>query len=152
MSEISGTGSVRALGLARVVPRFGWTLWEWVVCPWHYRGVSHFHSAARAGDLERLRSLLAPTVAVVVAAGDDTASLRVIHGSDDAAVLLAHGFAPKGDVVVEERSVNNQAGLMMTRSGSPIATIAVDFTGRLISLVWVRLEPAALRHWNTVSV
>jgi hypothetical protein len=130
--------------------RWGSALWEWVSRPWHYRGVGHLNSAARAGDVERLRSLLAPTVAVVVAAGDDPAAVRVIHGSDDAAVLLAHGFAPKGDLVVEERSVNSQAGLMMSRSGSPIATIAVDFTGRLISLVWVRLDPAALRHWNTV--
>jgi hypothetical protein len=28
--------------------------------------------------------------------------------------------------------------------------VAVDFTGHLVSVVWVKLRPAGLRNWNTV--
>ena len=53
-------------------------------------------------------------------------------------------------MLVDERSVNNQAGLIISRAGAPIASVAVDFSGRQVSLVWVRLDPVGRRHWNSV--
>ena len=48
------------------------------------------------------------------------------------------------------RSVAGQAGLLLTDRGHSAAVIAVDFTGRRVSLVWIRLDPYVLRHWNRV--
>jgi RNA polymerase sigma-70 factor (ECF subfamily) len=127
-----------------------WSAWEWLIRPLHYRAVRRLRTAAEAGDLDRIRTLLDPTISVVVESGGDDSVVRVVQGVHDAAALLAHGFAPHDDVRVEERSVNSQAGLMMLRSGRPIASVAVDFTGHLVSVVWVKLRPAGLRNWNTV--
>jgi RNA polymerase sigma-70 factor (ECF subfamily) len=107
--------------------------------------------AGAAGDLERLRSLLHPGVAVVVDRGEpDGSEVRVVHGQEDAATVLAHGLAAGPGVVVQERAVNSRPGLLVVRSGTPVAALAVDFTGALVSLVWVRLHPAPLRHGLTV--
>lgn len=134
----------------RSVGRGARSAWEWVALPWHHSAVHRLRSAVEAGDPERLRALLAPTVAVVVDSGQEDRGARVVHGTHDAVALLAHGFASQDGILVQERAVNSQAGLMLVRSGRPIASVAVDFTGRLVSLVWVRLDPAALRHGNTV--
>ncbi|MDN4616306.1 hypothetical protein P5G50_17800 [Leifsonia sp. F6_8S_P_1B] len=107
--------------------------------------------AGAAGDLDRLRSLLHPGVAVVVDRGEpDGSEVRVVRGPYDAAEVLAHGLAAGPGVVVQERAVNSRPGLMVVDSGTPVAALAVDFTGALISLVWVRMHPAPLRHGVTV--
>ena len=109
------------------------------------------HAAAEARDGELLRRLLAPTVSVVIDSGSGGASgVRVFQGIEDAQVVLEHGFARSADVLVKEASVNSQAGLIISRAGTPTACVAVDFTGRLISMIWVRLDPAVRRHWNTI--
>jgi hypothetical protein len=109
------------------------------------------HAAAEARDGEQLRALLAPTVSVVIDSGSGEASgVRVFQGVEDAQVVLEHGFARSADVLVKEASVNSQAGLIISRAGTTTACVAVDFTGRLITMIWVRLEPAARRHWNTI--
>jgi RNA polymerase sigma-70 factor (ECF subfamily) len=95
--------------------------------------------------------MLDPGVAVVVDAGDrDQPMLRAVRGASEAIALLMHGMAAKPDLVIDERSVNAQAGLMLSRSGEPIAAMTVDFTRGLISMVWIRLRPVKLRHWNEV--
>ena len=117
--------------------------------------------AGAAGDLDRLRSLLHPAVAVVVDRGEpgqgdagssdaEGSDVRVVYGQDDAATVLAHGLAAGPGVVVQERAVNSRPGLLVTRSGTPVAALAVDITGALVTLVWVRLHPAPLRHGLTV--
>ena len=151
MSEITRGATARRRAPGPALARFGWSVWEWLARPLHYRAVRHLHVAAEMRDRDRLRMLLAPNVSVVVDSGRGGPSgIRVVQGFDDASVVLEHGFARTADVLVDPRSVNSQAGLIITRGGSPIASIAVDFTGRLISMIWVRLEPAGRRHWNTV--
>lgn len=116
----------------------------------HRDVVRELSTAAGSRDLQRLRSLLHPTIAVVVDRGaPGEPEIRVVEGVDEAAALLAHGIAAP-QVVAEEGAVNSQAGLLLTRAGLPLANIAVDFTGALISLVWVRLHPVRLRHGNTI--
>jgi hypothetical protein len=149
MSAIAQGTSRPALRTA--LARFGWATWEWFARPFRYRAVHQLHVAAETRDTERLRALLAPTVAVVVDSGTgDASGVRVILGVANAMVVLEHGFARADGVLVDERSVNNQAGLIISRAGSPIASVAVDFTGSLVSTVWVRLDPAGRRHWNSV--
>lgn len=149
MSEITHGGRLRLLGPA--LTRCWRSVWEWLTRPVHYRAVHALHVAAEARDRGQLRALLAPTVSVVIDSGSgDTSGVRVFQGVEDAQVVLEHGFARNTDVLVQERSVNSQAGLIISRAGTPTACIAVDFTGRLITMIWVRLEPPVLRHWNTI--
>ncbi|WP_448002524.1 hypothetical protein [Agromyces bauzanensis] len=119
--------------------------------PLHHRAVHEFRDAAEHGDAERLASLLDPGVAVVVDTGDrEHPAIRVVRGIHDALVLLMHGMAAKPGLVIDERSVNAQAGLILNRDDEPIAAMTVDFTRGLISMVWIRLRPEKLRHWNEV--
>jgi hypothetical protein len=53
-------------------------------------------------------------------------------------------------LAVTERAINGQAGLTLSRGGEVTAAINVDFSGRLISMVWIQLQPELVRRWNTV--
>ena len=121
--------------------------------PLHHRAVHEFRDAAENGDADRLASLLDPDVAVVVDRGDrENPAIRVVRGAYEAVALLVHGMAvaAEPDVAIEERAVNAQAGLMLNRGNRTIAAMTVDFTGGLISVVWIRLRPEQLRHWVEV--
>lgn len=124
---------------------------DWLHRPLHHRAVHVFRRAAECGDGERLAALLDPGVAVVVDAGDqDQPRVRVVYGVYEAIALLMHGMAAKPGLIIDERSVNAQAGLLLRRGGETIAAMTVDFTRGLISMVWIRLRPEKLRHWNEV--
>ncbi|MDQ0894869.1 hypothetical protein [Agromyces ramosus] len=124
---------------------------DWMPRPPHHRAVHAFRRAAESGDAERLAAMLDPGVAVVVDAGDQSQpKLGVVRGASAAIALLLHGMAAKPELVIDERSVNAQAGLMLSRGGETIAAMTVDFTRGLISMVWIRLCPVKLRHWNEV--
>lgn len=126
-------------------------VWEWLARAAHYRAVRTLRVAAESGDAERLVSLLHPGVAVVVDSGEPGhPTNRVVGGVYDAITLLLHGMEAQPGLVIAERSVNGQAGLMLSRDGETTATVTVDFAGPLISLVWIRLHPETRRHWNTV--
>ncbi|WP_139415415.1 hypothetical protein [Agromyces laixinhei] len=123
----------------------------WLKRPTHHRAVHEFRDAAESGDAERLSALLDPEVAVVVDSGDrQHPAIRVVRGAYEAVALLMHGMAARSGVVIEERAVNAQAGLMLNRGDEAVAAMTVDFTGGLISVVWIRLQPVQLRHWNEV--
>ncbi|WP_431277958.1 hypothetical protein [Leifsonia poae] len=127
------------------------TAWEWLARPMHYRAVRTMRIAAQTGDASALVSLLDPAVSVVVDSGETPhPSIRVVNGARDASALLLHGMAGNPGQTIEERSVNNQAGLMLRRDDEVVASMTVDFTGALISLIWIRLHPELQRHWNTV--
>lgn len=115
------------------------------------RTVGELRSAASTRDLRRLRALLAPDVAVVVDAGEpDRAKVRVVRGVEDASLLLVHALSDGGGLEVAERPVNDRPGLVVSRGGRPTAAIAIDLAGRLVSVVWVRLDPAVLRRGMAV--
>ena len=115
------------------------------------KAVGELRSAAASRDRARLRRLLDPDVSVVVDAGEpDRSQVRVVHGVEDASLLLAHGLGAQRDLEVAERPVNGRPGLILSRDGRPTAVVAVDLSGSLISVVWVRLNPPVLRTGNTV--
>jgi hypothetical protein len=141
----------RALDIGPWLEGNSMTTIDWMHRPLHHRAVHAFRRAAENGDTERLAAMLDPGVAVVVDAGDrDQPMLRVVRGASEAIALLLHGMAAKPELVIDERSVNAQAGLMLSRGGETIAAMTVDFTRGLISMVWIRLRPVKLRHWNEV--
>lgn len=127
-------------------------VWEWLARPNRYRAVRRFRLAAQSGDPTQLAPLLAPGIAVVVDAGENLTepTIRVVTGLDDAVALLLHGMAAQSGLRVLERSVNGQAGLILTQYDQAGAAMTVDFTGRLINVIWIRLQPERLRHWNRV--
>lgn len=129
-----------------------WDLvWEWVARPLHYRAVHAFRVAAETGDVERLGAMLDPAVAVVVESQEwGRSGARVTEGADDAIALLVHGMGRRSGRSIVERSVNGQAGLLLSDDGEPRALMNVDFSGRLISVVWIRLHPEMQRFWNRV--
>lgn len=133
-------------------PQSPWAAaWEWLARPTHYRAVRNFRIAASSGNVTRVALLLEPNVAVVVDAGQaGHQSIRVVDGVHDAIALLVHGMAEKPGRAIAERSVNGQAGLVISHDNTATATMTIDFTGRLISVVWIRLRPEMQRHWNTV--
>ncbi|MGO4301545.1 hypothetical protein [Leifsonia sp. RAF41] len=127
------------------------TAWLPSLLPHRRRTVGELRAAASARDLRRLRALLDPDVSVVVDAGEpDRATVRVVHGVEDASLLLAHGLGAQRGLQVSERPVNGSPGLLLSKDGRTTASIAVDLTGRLVSVVWVRLNPVALRRGNAV--
>lgn len=129
-----------------------WALiWEWIARPLHYKAVRELRVAAESGDVKRLEELLDPAVAVVVESQEPGSSgARVTVGAANAITLLVLGMGRRAGLSIVERSVNGQAGLLLSRDGEPAALINVDFTGRLISAVWVRLHPQMQRFWNRV--
>jgi RNA polymerase sigma-70 factor (ECF subfamily) len=126
-------------------------VWQWVMSPMHFRLVRRLRIAAETGDTEELRRLLAPDVSIVVEAAEGApGGARVVVGTIDSMLLLIHGMRARRGLEVTARSVNGQAGLLVSRDGKPSALVAVDVVGRFVSVVWVRLDPELLRHGNRV--
>lgn len=126
-------------------------IWEWLSRPTHYRAVTRFRSAIEQGDTAILEELLHPDVAVMTEAGSpEHPARRVVVGAYDAIPLLMHGMSTHDGLSIDVRSVNGQAGIILTDRGTTTATMAVDFTGDRITMVWIRLRPYVLRHWNHV--
>ncbi|UOE44281.1 hypothetical protein [Agromyces larvae] len=140
------------IGTRRPTGRTPWAAaWEWAARPMRYRAVRAFRVAAEAGDVGRLEAALDPDVRVVVESREPGRSrARVVQGTRDAITVLVHGMAARADRRIVERSVNGQAGLLVTQAGEATALISVDFTGALVSVVWIRVHPDVLRHWNRV--
>jgi hypothetical protein len=125
--------------------------WEWVTRPLHYGAVRRLRLAAQQGDGPLLASMLARGVALVVQSTQgETERVMVVRGSRDVVAVLQHGMTTPQGVVAEERSVNGQAGIVVSSGEHPSAMLTLDFTGRLVSLIWVRLDPHLLKHWNVV--
>ena len=116
--------------------------WERILRPVRHRAVHALRVAAERGDADRLGALLDPGVAVVVESGDaENPRIRMVSGTYDSVPVLVHGLAPQQGQVVYERPVNGYAGLLLRRNDEHTAAVTVDFAGRLIRSVWIRLSP-----------
>lgn len=137
---------------AGTTPATAWErAWEWLWRPGHYRAMRQLRGAIERRDDDLLGELLDPDVAVVVEGGDPALlGELVVVGAHDASALLMHGLGAHDGLRIAVRSVNGQAGLMLTDRGQTAAAIAVDFTGKRVTLMWIRLHPHVLRHWNRV--
>lgn len=125
--------------------------WEWLTRPTHYRSVRALRYAIRTKNSGQLETLLSPDIAVVIEDGDlEHVDRRIVIGRHDASALLLHGMGAQAGLRLDIRSVAGQAGLLLADRGQTAAAIAVDFTGRRITMVWIRLHPYPLRHWNRV--
>lgn len=126
-------------------------VWKWLTRPIHYRGVHQFRLAAERRDFVGLEALLHPDVAVAVASDDrQHPTVRVVRGRHDAIALLLHGIGHAPGSALAEGTINGQAGLTLSQNGAVAAAMIIDFTGGLVSGIWVRLRPEMVRRWNSV--
>ena len=116
--------------------------WERILRPVRHRAVHALRVAAERGDADRLGALLDPGVAVVVESGGvENPLIRMVSGTYDAVPVLVHGLGAHTGQVVRERPVNGYAGLVLSRNDRHTAAVTVDFAGRLIRSVWIRVSP-----------
>jgi RNA polymerase sigma factor (sigma-70 family) len=107
-----------------------------------------FHHAWEAGDINALIGLLAPDA---TATGDGggvvRAELRPVEGAEQIARFYA-GRAP-GSLMILERTVNGQPGLVAQQDGVTVTVMAFDVAGDQIMHIWAVLNPEKLRPWAT---
>lgn len=126
---------------------------RWSKRPMHHRVVRAFRLACERSDAAALVAMLDPRIAVVVDDGDaEHPRIRVVRGTAEAIPLLLHGMARQPGLAVNDCPINGQAGLMVRQHGETTAAVNVDFTNRHVSVVWIRLNPVVLRHWNQFTV
>lgn len=124
---------------------------RWFARPSHYRAVDNLRTAILERDVARVEMLLHPGAGLVVDSGSETGSgKRAFLGAHATAVGLLHGANPGVESSLDVRSVNGQAGLVLRARHINTAVICVDFTAGLVSVVWVRLQPEQLKHWNHI--
>ncbi len=117
----------------------------------HFRTVDALRTALVESDTKRIGTLLQQSVALIVdsrwqADGDP----RVVRGHRAVVGALLHGTHSEEAISLDVRSVNGQAGLVLSSPGATIAVMCVDVTAGLVSSVWVRLQPEKLRHGHHI--
>jgi hypothetical protein len=109
--------------------------------------VRRLAAACRAGDVEAIGAVLSPgAVAVCDSGGRVPAPVRPLRGAGEVTWLL-RTLLPETDLAVQ--SVNGRAGLVLRRSGRALAVIAVTCDQDHVAALWVVLNPAKLRGWNS---
>ncbi|WP_055585399.1 RNA polymerase sigma factor SigJ [Peterkaempfera griseoplana] len=111
--------------------------------------IRDFRHAWEAKDIDALIGILDPDA---TATGDGgglvEAQLRPIEGGEQIArymIDLAHRAT---DLVVLERTVNGQPGLVAQQGGAVVAVFAFDIVGDRIKRVWGVRNPEKLRPWT----
>jgi RNA polymerase sigma factor (sigma-70 family) len=114
------------------------------------RLVREFRQAWEAKDINALIGLLDPdAIAIGDGGGVVRAGLHPVEGGEQVARYLA-GFAGRvPGLVLLERTVNGQPGLVAQRDGVTIVVYAFDFAGDQITRIWSILNPEKLRPWTT---
>ncbi|MDH6217293.1 RNA polymerase sigma factor SigJ [Streptomyces pseudovenezuelae] len=113
--------------------------------------VRHFKEAWEAQDIDALVRLLDPDA---TATGDGgglaSAALRPIRGGEPVARFFAELLAKApAEVIVLERTVNGQAGLVAQVDGVTEVVLAFDVAGDRIRHIWGVRNPEKLRSWTT---
>lgn len=101
-----------------------------------------------AGDVDGIRSLVAPDVVLVIDSGGTVLeSGSTLEGAGPTSIALAALAAPGGSVAAA--SINGRPGLVLDRDDLVVAVITAEMRAGLLSTVWVVSSTAKLRHWNT---
>ncbi|HEU5265998.1 MAG TPA: RNA polymerase sigma factor SigJ [Jatrophihabitans sp.] len=109
-----------------------------------------FKQAWEAKDIEALIGLLDPdATAVADGGGRVTAVLEPIVGAEEIArgIIRVADIAP--DLVISERTVNGQPGLVAEQDGVVVTVMAFDVAGGRIKHIWAVRNPEKLRLWTT---
>ncbi|MEU4596952.1 RNA polymerase sigma factor SigJ [Nocardia sp. NPDC023988] len=111
--------------------------------------VRNFKRAWEAGDIEGLVGLLDPTaIATADSGGLVPAFLEPLVGSSEIATAWIHIGTRLSTVVLVERMVNGQLGLVAEADGKVISVYSFDIIDDRISRIWVMRNPEKLRAWT----
>ncbi|NKX87152.1 RNA polymerase sigma factor SigJ [Nocardia coubleae] len=111
--------------------------------------VRNFKRAWEAGDIEGLVGLLDPAaVATADSGGLVPAFLEPLVGSSEIATTWIHIGTRLSTVVLVERMVNGQLGLVAEADGKVISVYSFDIVDDRISRIWVMRNPEKLRAWR----
>jgi RNA polymerase sigma factor (sigma-70 family) len=111
--------------------------------------VRNFKQAWEAKDITALVALLDPgAMATADTGGLATAMPSPIEGAERVAqaVLEVAGLAP--DLVLLERTVNGQPGLVGQLDGATVTVFAFDIAGDQVKHIWAVRNPEKLRPWT----
>ncbi|MFG1681230.1 RNA polymerase sigma factor SigJ [Nonomuraea sp. NPDC049269] len=111
--------------------------------------VRDFKQAWQAKDIAALISLLDPdATAIADGGGLVSAVLHPIQGSEDIARYAIDIAIRAADLVILERTVNGQPGLIGQRDGVTEMVMAFDVAGDRIKHIWAVRNPEKLRPWT----
>ncbi|MEV4108388.1 RNA polymerase sigma factor SigJ [Nonomuraea sp. NPDC049695] len=111
--------------------------------------VREFKQAWEAKDIDALIGLLAPD-ATGTADGGGLASavLHPVEGGEQIAHLLIDIVGKAPDLIILERTVNGQPGLVAQQDGLTVMVMALDVVGDRIQHIWAVRNPEKLRPWT----
>ncbi|MFF4621574.1 RNA polymerase sigma factor SigJ [Nonomuraea jabiensis] len=111
--------------------------------------VRDFRRAWEAKDIEALVGLLAPDArAVADGGGLVSAMLEPVEGGEWIARYLIEIADLAPDLVILERTVNGQPGLVAQQDGETVVVMAFDVAGERIKHLWAVRNPDKLRPWT----
>jgi RNA polymerase sigma factor (sigma-70 family) len=113
--------------------------------------VRNFKQAWQAADIAAILALLDPHATVVADGGGIvSAALNPINGADPIArFFIGLGRSATSDMVLLERTVNGQPGLVALQAGTIVTVFAFDVLADRISHIWAIRSPLKLRSWLT---
>ncbi|MCR2810770.1 MULTISPECIES: RNA polymerase sigma factor SigJ [unclassified Microbacterium] len=110
--------------------------------------VAVFKSAWEAKDIPRLLTLLDPNATMSADGGGIVpATLEPVEGLNQIALSFAALADRAPDLVVRERTVNGQPGLVAEQDGSVAVVLAFEIAGGRILRIWAMRNPQKLRAW-----
>jgi RNA polymerase sigma-70 factor (ECF subfamily) len=112
--------------------------------------VRGFKQAWEAKDIDALIGLLDPDATVIADGGGLVAAqLRPVEGSEQVARLAVDIAGRVPNLMLLERTVNGQPGLVIQQDGATVAVMAFDVAGDRIKHIWAIRNPEKLRPWTT---
>jgi RNA polymerase sigma factor (sigma-70 family) len=112
--------------------------------------VRAFKQAWEAQDINALIGILDPDATVIADGGGIAqANLEPVEGGERIArrTIELAAMAPSG-LILLERTVNGQPGLVMQQDGVTVTVFAFDIVGDRIKHVWAVRNPEKLRSWT----
>jgi RNA polymerase sigma factor (sigma-70 family) len=111
--------------------------------------IRDFKKAWQAGDIGALIGLLDPDATVVADGGGLVpAALHPIEGSEQIARYMADLATRTASLVLLERTVNGQPGLVAQQDGVTVTVFAFDIADNRITRIWAVRNPDKLRPWT----
>jgi len=112
--------------------------------------VREFKQAWAAKDIQTLITLLDPdAIAIGDGGGVVTAAQHPVHGGAEIAQYFTDLVERSYGLVVLERTVNGQPGLVVQRAGVTETVIAFDIADDRIKHIWAVRNPEKLRPWTS---
>jgi RNA polymerase sigma-70 factor (ECF subfamily) len=111
--------------------------------------VRDFKKAWEAKDIGALISLLDPDATVTADGGGlVSAALHPIDGNEQIARYIVDLAARAPGLILLERTVNGQPGLVAQQDGVTVTVFAFDISGGRIARIWAVRNPDKLRPWT----